>query len=579
MKSNLGYEELMELLSECQIGAVLLSDKLKIIALNQEGNRLLHGKGKLIGQTAPESVLALYEHTESDYYIRVTFREYIARHQVPEPADLPAGSVFIGFRDAHDDFRSEMMKAILNKISEGVVVCDDHDRLLYYNDAAAKTDSIVMENVRGKRVQDVYIMTDGSEILLPKTLKERAPVLNHRQKYTTIDGKKKDVVANVWPVIVKGNLLGAFNVVEDWSQVDELHRQIIDLQEKLVQYGEKYNRNKSALTAKYTFDDILYKSDAMDRVVEQCRQVARTDSSVMIYGETGTGKELFAQSIHNASNRANGPFLAINCAALPENLLESLLFGSVKGAYTGAENRSGLFEQANHGTLLLDEINSMNISLQAKLLRVLQEGRIRKVGGSQEIPVDVRVLSNINVPPHEAIANNHLRQDLYYRLGVINITIPSLRERPEDISILVNYFIQENNQKLQRSVRGVAAEVLAMAQNYSWPGNVRELQHAVEHAMIIMPEHAELLTMEYTPQYLSKEEAFYVEDRVAAVSEKAGTKNLNRQLMGLEEDIIVRTLKENDGNITKSARLLNMSRQNLQYRIKKYRINIEGFKK
>ena len=186
----------------------------------------------------------------------------------------------------------------------------------------------------------------------------------------------------------------------------------------------------------------------------------------MIYGETGTGKELLAQSIHNASRRADGPFLAINCAALPENLLEALLFGTEKGVYTGAEHRTGLFEQANGGTLLLDEINSMNISLQAKLLRVLQDGVIRRVGGNTEIHVDVRVLSNINIPPYQAIAENKLRRDLYYRLGVVNIHIPALKDRKEDIALLCKHFIINYNKKFRKNVRNVDYNVLEKFYHY-----------------------------------------------------------------------------------------------------------------
>lgn len=171
----------------------------------------------------------------------------------------------------------------------------------------------------------------------------------------------------------------------------------------------------------------------MKKTIDKCQMIAESDSPVMIYGETGTGKELFAQSIHNASRRCNGPFIAINCAAIPSTLLESMLFGTEKGAYTGAIQREGVLEQANGGTLLLDEINSMDITLQSKLLRVLQDGMIRRVGGLSDIHVDVRIISNTNIPPMQAVEQNQLRKDLYFRLGVVNITIPPLRERKEDI--------------------------------------------------------------------------------------------------------------------------------------------------
>ena len=238
-------------------------------------------------------------------------------------------------------------------------------------------------------------------------------------------------------------------------------------------------------------------SSAMHDIIAHCKQAAKSDSSVMIYGETGTGKELIAQSLHNASKRANGPFLAINCAALPEPLLESLLFGTERGSYTGAESRAGLFEQANHGTLLLDELNSMNISVQSKLLRVLQDGMVRRVGGVSETHVDVRVLSSINVPPYQAIAEGNLRQDLFYRLGVVNITVPPLRERREDIPLLAKQFIMEFNKKLGKNVSTLHPDTLKLLQEYHWPGNVREFQHVIEHAMNIIPADCSVLTPEY----------------------------------------------------------------------------------
>ena len=657
MQGSINYQNLIGILSACGIGAMIVSADEQILTVNAAGDRILHGDKKLNGKylsdtSVPSCVRELcaeqaasgslyhggsgrhpgsvhpgnvqpgnvhtgrVEHDTSGmnrnsaqekHLIYVDFEEYICRHPIPEPDDLPDGARLIGFRSANAEYRARVMNAVLDKISEGIVTCDSQERLVYYNDAAAKVDSVVLENVRGRKIRDVYTMTDGSDVMLPRVMKQRSPSLNYRQKYTTFAGKHQDVVANAYPIIVNGQLLGAFNVVEDWSKMDDLHKQIIDLQEKLVSYGEGTNQKRSALSARYTFEDILHHSAAMEQVIEQCRQVAKTDSSVMIYGETGTGKELFAQSIHNASDRANGPFLAINCAALPENLLESLLFGSVKGAYTGAENRTGLFEQANHGTLLLDEINSMNINLQAKLLRVLQEGIIRKVGGSQEIAVDVRVLSNINVPPYEAIASNHLRQDLFYRLGVVNINIPPLRERLEDIPAMISFFIEENNRKLGRNVQEMNAETLEIFQQYSWPGNVRELQHAVEHAMIIMPEYAFQITREYIPQHLLES----VRDQNMAAAQyypqtggqpgvmmpknyseagsypyrapdgAAGTeegRHLGRRLRSMEEDEIRGALLETRGNISRAAKRLEISRQNLQDRLKRYGIDPRDYK-
>lgn len=351
----------------------------------------------------------------------------------------------------------------------------------------------------GDNIRNVYFTHDHSDLLVPTVIRDKTPMRNVRQYYTTRYGHDVDIVSNSFPVLRGEQTIGGFSLMEDWAMVDQLHKQIIDLQEKLTELTSPGNKRstKSTLTAKYHFQDITHVSTAMHDIITHCKQAAKSDSSVMIYGETGTGKELIAQSLHNASKRANGPFLAINCAALPEPLLESLLFGTERGSYTGAESRAGLFEQANHGTLLLDELNSMNISVQSKLLRVLQDGMVRRVGSVSETHVDVRVLSSINVPPYQAIAEGNLRQDLFYRLGVVNITVPPLRERREDIPLLAKQFIMEFNKKLGKNVSNLHLDTLNLFQEYQWPGNVREFQHVIEHAMNIIPADCSVLTPEY----------------------------------------------------------------------------------
>ena len=290
-------------------------------------------------------------------------------------------------------------------------------------------------------------------------------------------------------------------------------------------------------------------------------------------GETGTGKELLAQSIHNASRRANGPFLAINCAAIPDNLLEGLLFGTEKGAYTGAESRAGLFEQANGGTLLLDEINSMNILLQSKLLRVLQDSMIRRVGGVKESHVDVRVLSNINIPPYQAIEENKLRHDLFYRLGVININIPPLRDHKEDIPLLSKNFILHFNQKLLKNVRNIDRATLELFNSYRWAGNIRELEHAIEHAMNILPDDQSVITPDYIPDHILSLAALPSHEE-GKVQENPRSLSSTRQ--NTESQMLRKALLENGGNVSKTARSLGISRQNLQYRFKRSGIDVKS---
>ena len=568
------YQDSLHLLSQCGLGALVLSGDGTILAVNETGDRLLHGEGKLPGRPLPEQMLALS--MESAAYVCPAFGEYLLRCPSPEVSGLPEGAQLLVFRDATKDARHDMLMHVVNKMSDAMLLCDAESRILLLNDPLIQMESIETKNVLGENVSVVYSMRDGTDMNIPEVIRTRKPKLNHRQHYTTRYGRDVDAVSNHYPVIQNGQVLGGFSIHKDWSTVNDLHRQLIDLREKLRTKPTDGKGKGNTLSAKYHFEDIIHISASMNKAVSRCRQVAQSDSSVMLYGETGTGKELFAQSIHNASRRADGPFLAINCAAIPENLLESLLFGTEKGAYTGAERRPGLFEQADGGTLLLDEINSMNINLQAKLLRVLQDGMVRRVGGASEIRVNVRVLSNINIPTYQAIEENKLRRDLFYRLGVVNINIPPLRERREDIPILAKTFIMQCNEKMVRNVQNIDEAVLEQFDAYGWQGNVRELQHAIEYAMNILPDDMGIITPDYIPEHIShgvqQEQITAVRQTVIPAAPEG---SLHTAIHGMEYNSICTALRESGGNISEAARTLQMSRQNLQYRIKKYQIDVK----
>jgi len=228
-----------------------------------------------------------------------------------------------------------------------------------------------------------------------------------------------------------------------------------------------------------------------------------TPSSIMLHGKTGTGKELFAQSIHSHSHRRENQYIAINCAAIPEHLLESNLFGTARGAFTGAIDRPGLFEQAGGGTLFLDEIDSMPIGLQAKLLRALQEKKIRRLGSLKEIDIDIKIISSVSTAPYESINKGTLRNDLFYRLGVVLIRLPSLRERPEDLMELTWHFIHKNNRQLGTYVKKISNRVIDFFKNYGWPGNIRELEHIIEGAMNIVGRETTLKSEHLPPHFSS----------------------------------------------------------------------------
>ena len=321
---------------------------------------------------------------------------------------------------------------------------------------------------------------------------------------------------------------------------------------------------------KYTFDSIVGESKQVLKLIEDAKKAARTDSNIIIYGETGSGKELIAQSIHNDSSRKRKKFIAVNCSAVPENLMESIFFGSVKGAFTGAENKKGLFELASGGTIFLDEINSMPLILQAKLLRVIQEGTVRRLGGSEEVKVDSRIISALNMDPFQEVKKGKIRNDLLYRLGVVFIRIPSLRERIDDIEMLTDYFIKMKSRNLGLDEKPVNKMVYYLFMKNEWEGNVRQLEHVIECA-IVMSRYSNEINAEHLPAYFlktstsskkSKEEISLVQN------------TLQHEMETIEKNRIIFDLENSNGNMTAAAKTLGISRQNLYKKMKKYDIKI-----
>ncbi|MEA3424289.1 MAG: sigma 54-interacting transcriptional regulator, partial [Bacillota bacterium] len=313
------------------------------------------------------------------------------------------------------------------------------------------------------------------------------------------------------------------------------------------------------------------KNDDFSKSITIAKRASKTSSSVLIYGDTGTGKELFAQSIHYESKRKDCPFIAQNCAALPESLLESLLFGTTKGSFTGAIDRPGLFEQADGGTLFLDEINSMSMHLQAKLLRVLQESYVRRLGGDKEIPIDVRIISVTNEYPKDLLAKGTLRKDLYYRINVIPIYIPNLIERADDIPLLVDYFIREYNKKLEKDVWMISDELMEAFMQYHWVGNIRELKNFIESSMTMLDQDEHVITTNHMPAHI---DGLLNKKKVNGFRDKSiEFIDLNSFIIEKEKEIIIEFLKINSCNVSRTATDLGISRQNLQYKMKIYNID------
>ena len=313
----------------------------------------------------------------------------------------------------------------------------------------------------------------------------------------------------------------------------------------------------------YKFENIVAQSDPMMAIFSTVRKVAGYKSTVLLYGESGTGKELIARALHYNSPRSEKPFVAINCGAVTETLLESELFGHVKGAFTGANrDKPGLFQEADGGTLFLDEIGEMPLSLQVKLLRVIQEGEIRRVGDVRDIKVDVRLVAATVRDLGEEVNDGRFREELYYRPNVLPISMPPLRDRREDVPLLVEHFVQECNKRLNRQVDGMSAESMKVLMDYAWPGNVRELENAIEHSMILSEE--DTVDLASLPRKIRESKDRI---RMALASDELSIKKMTRLV---EEELIRRALKQTGGNRTRASQLLEISHRALLYKIKDY---------
>lgn len=452
---------------------------------------------------------------------------------------------------------------ILDEINEGVHVIDANGKSVVYNRKMAELESMDKQDVLGRKLSDVFQFPDGQESTLLQSLTQGESIRHVRQTYFNDKGKEITTINNTFPIIEDNKIIGAIEIANDVTKMERLIR------ENLL--------DKEKGSTRYTFDSIIGKSTLIRELIEQAKRAARTSSSVLVVGETGTGKELFVQSIHNASTRAKAPFISQNCAALPDSLIEGLLFGTSRGAFTGAIERPGLFEQAEGGTLFLDEVNSLSLPLQAKLLRALQEKSIRRIGDTKDRKINVRIIAAINEDPIEAIANNHMRKDLFYRLGVVTLMIPPLRERKEDISLLVSHFIEKYNQLFQMEVTDISDEVNQFFLQYDWPGNVRELQHFIEGAMnLIIDEtrisyaHLPIHHIRRKTQSLPVERLAIEQQLIDEYSNRA--KPLKEALEEFEKAYIQKLVNSNQGNISRSALQLGISRQSLQYRLKKLQL-------
>lgn len=438
---------------------------------------------------------------------------------------------------------TELLKSIIDFAYDGILAIDKFGLITVFNPVIQKITGVISKNALGKLVDEVVENTRMNYVL-----KTGEAELGEIQQIG-----ETSIVTNRVPIIVDNEVIG---VVATFQEIEKIQRIENQIRKKLLAKGH---------IAKATFDNIKGKGKEILHTKEKAKLYAEVDSTILILGETGTGKELFAQSIHNSSSRKDKQFVAVNCAALPENLLESELFGYVEGAFTGAKKggKPGLFELAHGGTIFLDEISEMPLRLQARFLRVLQEKEVVRLGDDRIIPVDVRVIAATNRELHKQVEIGEFREDLYYRLNVLRLEIPPLRNRKEDISDLIYYFIDEKCKTLNRSVKGIAYETLVKLINYNWPGNVRQLENIIERCVVLCKD-----------KEINNEIVFEaISNLLNFIPEESSLERINIQntgvLKNIEGETIKRVLMETNGNKTLAAEKLGISVTTLWRRLKK----------
>ena len=457
----------------------------------------------------------------------------------------------------------EIFKHFFDLIHQPMAIIDKEGKYIYYNQESAELDGYPMEQAIGKPMLKVYPNLKKEDSTMLQALQGKEYQDTYQTYYNHV-GKLVDYQHTTVPLYNhKKEIIGAVEIGRNLSNVRQLQDQVFSLNRKLYQNKEQ------------PLPEIVFASKKMQQVIDQTNILGSNDVPVLIVGETGTGKELFARLIHQTSQRRDKAFISLNCSALPTTLIESTLFGTVKGAFTGAENRQGYLELANGGTLFLDELNAMPLEMQSKLLRFLQEKTYWPLGGNKEQHADVRIVAAMNESPADLLKTGKMRSDLFYRLNVGLIKLPALRERQEDIPVLARYFIDKHKTDVSVVITGISEHALQQLMSAPWPGNVRMLENAIVRSMVLQNEPGEL------QQIILDEELFdlhspYPQDEAKlekpTISEITG--NLTEQVENYEKQLIIDALNQANGKIITAAKLLDVSRTTLQYKVKKYDIHM-----
>lgn len=432
-----------------------------------------------------------------------------------------------------------LFQKVLDSISEAAIVVDQAGLIIFANKSYKNVVGVDGKLVIGKPLPKVE-----PSAFLNKVILTGEPII---EAYNRLDKAGIDILTNAYPVVSKNRVIGGVGI---FCKSDTLKRPLT---------------NPSIIQNADIFSDLVGEDPLFKKSVEKAINAARSCANILLMGESGVGKGVFVKTIHNLSQRSEGPFVAVNCASIPENLLESELFGYVGGAFTGArrEGKKGKFELAHGGTLFLDEIGDMSLSMQAKLLVAIQDKEIEPVGGTKRIPVDIRIIAATNKDLKKMIEKKEFREDLYYRLNVIPITIPPLRERSSDVLLLIRYFLNRHC-----SIHGknlvIPIEIIEKLTAYPWPGNVRELSNAIEYAVVMCSK--EKIMAWHFPEDIAQ----YLEINVG--SRFRNTPVLNNLIRNTEYNAIKKALEEANGNKTVAMNMLGMSRKTFYDRLKKYNL-------
>lgn len=569
--------ELLNTILDCVFDGIIIIDKDgHILVFNNMAEQLLGSEksetvGKHISDIIPNTKLfkvmetGLIELGQTDYINNTKLIVNRIPIRNTDGKIMGAVAIFHPFsevRDLQNEVSSlietrTLLQAIINSTHDAISVVDEHGNGILINPAYTKLTGLTEKDIINQPA--TIDITDGSESMHFKVIATKKNVDNVRMK---LGPNNKDVIVNVAPIFVNGKLKGSVGVVHDVSEIKKLTEELADVRRII----------RMQLNAKYSFDDIVGTSIPLKYAIDQAQRAALTPATILLRGESGTGKELFAHAIHNGSKRKNSKFMKVNCAALTETLLESELFGYVEGAFTGAKRggKPGFFEEADGGTLFLDEVSELSFNLQSKLLRVLQEKEIIRVGDTETISIDVRVVAATNANLERLIENGKFREDLYYRINMIQIIIPPLRHRSEDIPQLSEFLTKKLNHDFGRNITSISESAQEALTTYHWPGNVRELENVLGRSIINMKPTDTVLDFNHLPNF--GQNSLCVQDTTNSISSNHCDKTYAELFDLWEKQFLSQVLDNCKGNKTKAAKILDISIRNLYYKLRKHHL-------